>query len=126
MSALKSIVIVMSIAIAILMTMMAYGLYQKSQNPDFKFFNLSRSSKSSPDNIPSAPISGGNSAAQTPNLKVFGEISLGLPQGSTIVSAKPFGVQLTIVIATDGIHADQVWMVDLRTGKILGQIKVGR
>lgn len=124
MSALKSVVILMGVAIAILMTLTIYGLYQKSQDPDFKFFDLSGKTTAVSQSMPSAPVSGGPdlvSSTATP----FGDVTLDLPPGARIVSATTSGTRLTIVVATDATLANQVWVVDLGTGKILGRVKTG-
>ena len=126
MNALKGVVILMSLLIAVLMTMMAYGLYQKSQNSDFKFFNFNDTPQAPAENIPSAPVSGALKRP-TQGLKAsFGDVTLDLPPGASIVSATPSGQQLVIITANDGIRADQVWMLDLTSGKILGRVHAGQ
>jgi len=125
MNALKGAVIVMSVLIAILMTLMVYGLYQKSQNPDFKFFNLSGADKTPPQAVPQVPVSG-DLGRTTTSVPAFGNIALDLPQGTAIISATPSGTQLVIVTASDGVHADQVWMVDMASGKVLGHVNTGQ
>jgi hypothetical protein len=125
MNALKGAVIVMSVLIAILMTLMVYGLYQKSQNPDFKFFNFNTSAPTPQKASPQAPVSGADQGTPT-SVPEFGNISLDLPQGTTIISATPSGTQLIIVTASDGVHADQVWMVDMASGKVLGHVNTGQ
>jgi len=125
MNALKGVVIIMSVLIAILMTLMAYGLYQKSQNPDFKFFNYSGSEKAPSEVMPEAPVSGSLETAPMPNT-AFGDITLDLPKGASIVSASPSGAQLIIITASDGVRADQVWMLDTTSGKVLGRVYAGQ
>ena len=117
MSALKSAVILMGVAIAVLMTLTIYGLYQKSQDPDFKFFDLSGNGKTATQSMPSAPVSGTSTA--------FGDVTLDLPAGARIVSATTSAQRLTVIVATDGTLANQIWVVDLGTGQILGRVKTG-
>lgn len=126
MNALKGVVILMSLLIAIVMTLMVYGLYQKSQNPDFRFFNFSGTEKAPTEIIPEAPVSGGLDKPSRATKAAFGDIALGLPKGSSIVSATPSGQQLVIITATNGALADQVWMLDMDTGKILGRVHTGQ
>jgi len=122
MSALKSAVILMGVAIAILMTLTIYGLYQKSQDPDFKFFDLSGNGKAAVQTMPNAPVSGAPSS-QHGTSAAFGDVILDLPPGARIVSAATSGSRLTVIVATGGGMADQVWIIDLGTGQVLGRVK---
>lgn len=124
MSALKSAVILMGVAIAVLMTLTIYGLYQKSQDPDFKFFDISGNGKTAQQSMPNAPVSG--SPARMPGTSTaFGDVTLDLPAGARIVSATTSAQRLTVIVATDGTRANQIWVIDLGTGQILGRVKTG-
>ncbi|MBL4748102.1 MAG: hypothetical protein JKY17_04820 [Magnetovibrio sp.] len=125
MNALKGVVILMSLLIATIMAMMAYGLYQKSQNPDFKFFNLGTTDKAPAKIIPQAPVSGGLQGLSNAPV-AFDDITLNLPKGARIISATPAGTQIIIITARDGVRADQVWVLDTTLGKILGSVRAGQ
>lgn len=124
MSALKSAVILMGVAIAVLMTLTIYGLYQKSQDPDFKFFDLSGNGKTAAQSIPNAPVSG-SPANIDGTSTAFGDVTLDLPPSARIISATSSAQRLTVIVATDGNRANEVWVVDLATGQILGRVKTG-
>ncbi|PHS79455.1 MAG: hypothetical protein COB59_01835 [Rhodospirillaceae bacterium] len=121
MNALKGIIIIMTLAIATLMTLIVYGLYQKSQNADFKFFDFSDNESTTSEVMPSAPVSG----TSVP-VTAFGNIQLDLPAGASIVSATPSGTQLIVITSSDGTKGDQVWVLDLATGKVLSRINTGQ
>ncbi len=127
MQALKGIVIIMSFAIAILMTLIVYGMYQKSQNPDFRFFNLGGETQPAAkiETSPQPPVSG-----EAPKSKAsFGDISLALGPHARIVSAHAKNDRLVIVAAqgtdTTKQGGDLVVVIDLANGKILGRVKAG-
>ena len=126
MKAVKGAIILMTLAIATLITLIIYGLYQKSQNPDFKFFNLSGVVPVTSEVIPSAPVSGPASSTSTTPVTAFGNIQLDLPEGASIVSATPSGTQLIVITSKDGSKGDQVWVLDLATGKVLSRINTGQ
>ena len=126
MKALKAIVAVMGLMIVTLMVLIVYGFYQKTQDPDFKFFDLS-SSKSAkqqaqPPLIPApTPAPATASAPKT----VFGTIDLDVPPGSRIVAVAPSGDTVLLTLQTpkaDG--ADLLVIVDLTNGTVLGQVRL--
>lgn len=121
MQALKGIVIIMSVAIAVLMTLIIYGMYRKSQDPDFKFFDLGGGDK--PQGAMVAPPIAGVPDLPAAARQPFGDINLGLPHGARVVSAQAAGGHLVIVVAQDGATADTVVVVDLTTGQVLGRVK---
>lgn len=126
MTALKGIIIIMTLAIATLMTLIVYGLYQKSQNPDFKFFDFKGSDPVSNEVLPKAPVSGTASTGPTSPVTAFGNIKLDLPPGASIISATPSGTQLIVITSSDGTKGDQVWVLDIATGKVLSRINTGQ
>ena len=124
MQALKGVVIIMSLAIAVLMTLIVYGMYQKSQNPDFKFFDLGGDEPETVTATP--PLAGAPDTPVQPSQVIgqaFGNVSLGLPSGARVVSAQASGGRLVIVVARSGETADTVIVVDLGTGQVLGRVK---
>ncbi|OEJ68223.1 hypothetical protein [Magnetovibrio blakemorei] len=126
----KGLVIVMSFFIAVLMGLMIYGFYQKSQNPNYKMFRSDNTPRAQADAMPasdndsdldtkqSTPTQSGSTAAQA-----FGEIDLGLPQTARVISARAKQGRLILVIARNGETADLVVIVDLHSGKVLGRVK---
>lgn len=126
MHALKGVVILMTVAIAVLMTLIVYGMYQKSQDPSFKFFNMGGGDSkvlatTAPHGV-SAPVSGLEETA-TPRVQPFGDITLPLPQGAHIASATVSGGLLIVTVAGGSEPAGQIWVVDLASGQVLGRVK---
>lgn len=135
MQALKGVVILMTVTIAVLMTLIVYGMYQKSQDPDFKFFDLGGGDQSAaapqiapqitPDATPDVTPPTG---AAVPTARAFGDITLPLPAGARITAATVSGDRLVIVVAGEAQTGEtqtgeQVWVVDLATGQVLGRVK---
>ena len=125
MHALKGVVIIMTLTIAVLMTLIVYGMYQKSQDPSFKFFDLSgddesvSASPAAPQAIPQGmPQISGNT-----NNRAFGDITLPLPAGARITSTTLSGDRLVIVVSGGANTSDQVWVVDLASGQVIGRVK---
>jgi hypothetical protein len=125
MKALKGVVIIMTLTIAVLMTLIAYGMYQKSQDPNFKFFDLGTGNKTAPAsqtviNGPMVPISG----TQAPTERLaFGDVTLDLPPGSQITSATVSGEKLVVIVREPSAQNQSIWVVDLATGQVLGRVK---
>lgn len=130
MQALKGVVILMTLTIAVLMTLIVYGMYQKSQNPDFKFFDLGGSDTAAPAApaaavTATAPVSG-LAEAPTTALRAFGDITLPLGANARIVSATVTGNRLVVITSApsgEQMGGDQVWVVDMASGKVLGRVK---
>ena len=123
----KALVIVMSFLIAVLMGLIIWGFYQKSQNPNYKMFraddtpvvqaDATPTAAPTRDAIPPAPYAAGTS---------FGEVSLDLPDSARVISAQASNNRLVLVIARDGKTADLVAVVDMASGKVLGRVKTAR
>lgn len=130
MHALKGVVIIMTLTIAVLMTLIVYGMYQKSQDPSFKFFDLSGDEESvsaSPTTPQVMPQMTGNTNTPTAGTVTFGDITLPLPAGARITSTTLSGDRLVIIVSGDaqagGPVGDQVWVVDLASGQVIGRVK---
>lgn len=131
MRALKGIVFIMTLAIAVLMTMLIYGMYQKSQNPDFKFFNLSEKSKpadtldgiKAPSAMTEAPASALPTAPPSGPTRAFGDLTLPLPVGASVQSATVSGDRMVLIVTTANRTGHEVWVVSLTTGQVLGRVK---
>lgn len=125
MQALKGVVFLMTLAIAVLMTLIVYGMYQKSQDPDFKFFDLGGDDAPQTDvaapRAPTALPPEAQEGAQRP-LTAFGDVTLDLPDGAAITSSSISGARMSLIVTlADG--GTEVWVVDLGSGKVLGRIK---
>lgn len=138
MNALKGIVFLMTLAIAVLMTLIVYGMYQKSQDPDFKFLDLGGDDISQADGpqtgpqagtaLPSAPSSAPTALppaplkSTQPPLAAFGDVTLDLPEGASIASASVSGTHMSLIV-TQADGGTEVWVVELSSGAVLGRIK---
>jgi hypothetical protein len=114
MRALKALVIGMGVLIALVMGVMAYGLMKKASDPDFTFFDFARRpTAAAPDAIaeirPGAP---------------FGDVMLPLAPGCRIEDMQPDGNRLFLRIGPAEEGCQQIVVVDLASGKIMGNVKV--
>lgn len=133
MAVAKALVIVMSFLIAVLMGLIIYGFYQKSQNPNYKMFRSDDTPVVQMGATPGAPAPKTATpplAEVTPEITPqitpgasFGEISLDLPATARVISAQASTNRLVLVIARDGQNADLVAVIDINTGKVLGRVK---
>lgn len=133
MTAIKGVVFFMGFLIVTLMGLIIYGFYQKSQNPDFKFFadntpptvtTSHLANDSSLDaHIKAMPPAVSSGAAPIHPAHSFGEVSLDLPGTARVISVQASGSRLVMTIARDGQNADLVAVVDMSTGKVLGRVK---
>jgi len=118
MAVAKALIFVMTTLIAVLTGLIVYGLYQKSQDPNFKMFG-SNDTPAIEAEQPALMMP----TQTTGDIASFGEISLDLPATARVVSASTSGHRLILVIARDGQAADLVAVIDLNTGKVLGRVK---
>jgi len=113
MAVAKALVIVMSFLIAVLMGLIIYGFYQKSQNPNYKMFRAD-----------DTPIAQTDATPAQPDLRQgFGRVALDLTDAARIVSAQATGDRLVLVIARNGENPDLVVVMDMVSGKVLGRVK---
>ena len=119
MRALKGLVAGLGLMIVIIMSVIAYGLYKKSSDPDFKFFSLGGESttSSTPAATPNAP------PAAAPGIKGFGDVMVSLPEGCSITGVTGEGPRLFLKIGPAGPPCERIVVLDANTGAILGDIK---
>ena len=125
MQALKGLVAGMAILIVIAMTTIAYGLYRKSDDPDFKFFSLSGESPqqemNQPSRLPTPQMAAPSQLTAAP--KAFGDILLSLPLGCSISAVSGDGSRIFLKLGPPGPNCERVMIVDANTGALLGTIK---
>ena len=107
----KALVAVMSFLIAVVVSMMIYGFYQKSLDPDYKMFrdNATPLRQSSP------------TVSTAPQLRLE-DIALNLPASARITSTEASRDRLLLLIARDGERTDLVVIVDLNSGQVVRRI----
>jgi len=110
MQLLKGTVIGLGVLIMLAGGLLAYGLYQKSQDPGWRLFS------SAPAPAP-AP---GPSAA-----KPFGALNLNLPEGCVIARVRPDANLAYLTIGPSGA-CNRIVVVDITTGRVLGTIQPGK
>ncbi|WP_316979801.1 hypothetical protein [Shumkonia mesophila] len=108
MHALKALVIGMGVLIALVMGVMAYGLMKKASDPDFTFFDFAR---------PPA-------AADIRPGAAFGDVLVPLGPGCRIEDMKPDGNRLFLRVGPADGACQQIVVIDLASGKIMGNVKV--
>ena len=114
MQMLKGTVIGLGILILLAAGLLAYGFYQKSQNPEGRLFSSEPQARTMP-----AP------------LKPFGDIKLDLPEGCVIKRVRPDGDRAYMTIigsppSPAGGACNRIVVIDVVQGKILGTIKPGK
>ena len=125
MQALKVLVTILTILIVIAVTVIAYGMYRKSADPDFKFFELGgNNSAQGETQLPSIPntIEAMRNGAYTPST--FGEVILSLPKGCKISTVNGDGYRLFLKVGPTGTKCERVIVIDSANGALLGTIKV--
>ncbi|MEO5337319.1 MAG: hypothetical protein H7841_10555 [Magnetospirillum sp. WYHS-4] len=110
MQGLKAIVVGLGIAIVLSMGALAYGLYYKSQHPDFKLFASSPTAERphEADGPPAAPADG---------ALPFGALLAPLPAGCGLAEMRPQGGRLYLR-GDCGVVA----VVDVAAGRLLGTV----
>ena len=125
MQALKALVAMLTILIVIAMTVIAYGMYRKSDDHDFKFFELGGASTTPDTTQPSAlPAPTGGMKAGAPTPEAFGEVMLSLPTGCTIFTVSGDGFRIFLKIGPAGPKCERVIVMDAASGTLLGTLKV--
>ena len=125
MQALKGLVAGMAILIVVAMTLIAYGLYRKVDDPDFKFFSLGGDAPSQRASQPPAVPAPATDPAAMPaiTLKAFGDVMLSLPRGCTISAVSGDGSRIFLKIGPVGPECERVIVVDAANGSLLGPLR---
>jgi len=111
MRALKALVIGMAVLIVLVMGLMAYGLTKKASDPDFTFFDVAG------NKAPAATV-------EHATLAPFGDVVLPLAPGCRIEDMRPDGGRLFLRVGPDEGTCPRIVVIDLSTGKVLGNVKV--
>ncbi|MCP5367963.1 MAG: hypothetical protein H6907_03595 [Hyphomicrobiales bacterium] len=130
MRALKGLVIGLGVMIVIAMVALAYALYYKSQNPDFKLFGGSSPGTEAPAATAAAPEA---AAKATPEaapeatagpVRSFGDINLRLPPDGQVSRLAADGRRLFLQV--DAPDGGRIVVIDLTNGAVLGTIHLQR
>ena len=122
MQALKGLVVGLTILIIVAMTVIAYGLYRKADEPDFKFFSFG--GEKAPQEAGQPAIVPGPAAQPGGLPKAFGEVMLSLPEGCVIASVTGDVARMFLKIGPVGGTCERVIVVDASNGALLGTLKV--
>ena len=125
MQALKLLVSVLTILIVIVVTVIIYGMYRKSEDPDFKFFELAgdnTAANTMQQLALDAPHEGVKS--DPASLKKFGEIMLSLPKGCNISKVSGDGYRIFLKVGPTGAKCERVIVINANTGAFLGTLRV--
>lgn len=125
MKALKVLVTVLTILIVIAVTVIVYGMYRKSVDPDFKFFELggNNTAQDRTQQLDSDTISG-SVMERSSSQKAFGEIMLSLPAGCNISTVTGDGYRIFLKVGPIGPKCERVIVVNATSGTLLGTLKV--
>lgn len=105
MAALKALVIFMGLLIAAAMGLIAWGLYEKAADPDFKpFASLAK-----------------KVVAEEPALRPFSHINIELPEGCAIANIQPDEDRLFVTIGP-GRACTRIIIIDVARGRLIGTI----
>jgi len=124
MQALKVLVTILTILIVVAVTVIAYGMYRKSGDPDFKFFELSGNSTAQDSTQPpafSTPAKSVKSGAHSP--KAFGEIMLSVPTGCNISKVSGDGYRIFLKVGPTEPRCERVIVIDATSGAVLGTLR---
>jgi hypothetical protein len=124
MQALKVLVTILTILIVVAVTVIAYGMYRKSGDPDFKFFELSGSS-TAPDSsqLPALPTPTDNMKDSVNAPKSFGEIMLSIPAGCNISTVSGDGYRIFLKVGPTEPKCERVIVIDAISGVLLGTLR---
>jgi len=111
---LKSIVTLLGLLIVGGVVLLAYGFYKKSTEPEWKLFG--NSEYSPPPAISSPP----RAKDQAP-IPAFGDLTIKIPPGCFIRTARPQGNRLFITLAPRDT-CSKIFVIDLTDGRMLGTI----
>ena len=135
---LVSVVIGMGILIVLGMILLVYGLIQKQDNPDFKFFDLSKEAPELEKALKDVevPLLGKKSdhAASTPApqpvapaavvpAKAFGDLRVEIPQGYKVVETDMDSQRLVLRL-TNEAGINRLLVLDINTGAKLGGLSL--
>ena len=124
MNALKVLVTFLTILIVIAVTVIVYGMYRKSGDPDFKFFDLG-GTNSAQDTTQQpalgAPSQDMKAGAKTP--KTFGNIMLSLPAGCNISTVSGDGYRIFLKVGPTGPICERVIVINASSGALLGTLR---
>jgi hypothetical protein len=119
MQALKGLVVGLTILIVFAISVIAYGLYRKATDPDFKFFSLA----GEPGTEAAQPAALANPGGPP---KAFGEAVLSLAKGCAIADVSGDGARIFLKIGPAGGTCERVIIVNANSGALLGTLKVTR
>lgn len=128
MQALKGLVIGLGLTIALVVGVMVWGLFKKSEDPDFKMFTFSSAEKDAEPARQAADTSRPTPPAPTGPVPAWGTISLNLPAGCAIVDMESRPGRLFVRSAATGPTVSgcaRVTLIDPNTGRILGTVVGG-
>ena len=124
MQALKVLVTILTILIVVAVTVIAYGMYRKSGDPNFKFFELSGSS-TAPDStqLPALPTPTDYIKASVNPPKSFGEIMLSIPTGCNISTVSGDGYRIFLKVGPTEPKCERVIVINASSGALLGTLR---
>lgn len=138
MQALKGLVYGMGVLIVIAFILLGFGFYMRITNPDFRLFKA-RDATVATSPGPHDAATGAALPAATPpppatpspsdatplpaaDAQGFGDIVVQLPAGCTPIEMHPDGPLLYLRTGPAGTCA-RIWLIEVRTGRMLGSLR---
>lgn len=139
MQALKGLVYGMGVLIVIAFILLGFGFYMRITNPDFRLFKgRDATVATSPEphdaatgaalpaatTLPSAATTLPSAATPLPaaGAQGFGDVVVQLPAGCTPIEMHPDGPLLYLRTGPAGTCA-RIWLIEVRTGRLLGSLR---
>tara|TARA_B100000674_G_C37501347_1_gene760537 strand:- start:222 stop:596 length:375 start_codon:yes stop_codon:yes gene_type:complete len=122
MNALKALVAVLTLLIIVAVSVIAYGMFQKIDDPDFKFFELSGDKQS--ESVHSSMHTSVPDSVRALTPGIFGEIMISIPTGCNISTITGDGLRIFIKIGPTNLRCERVIVLDSNNGDLLGTIRI--
>ena len=120
MKLLKSLVIFLTILIALAIGLLGYGFFKQAQDPNWRLFHALKYSKTQDREQPETT----RSVLKKSQLIPWGDINLNLPSNCRISDFKSDGSRLYLMTAPAG-ECQKIMVIETDTGRVLGTITPG-
>ena len=124
MNALKALVVILTILIIVAVSVIAYGMFRKIDDPDFKFFELGGDKPS--ESVHSSIHSNVSDSVRALTPEVLGEIMVSIPSGCNISTITGDGLRIFIKIGPTELRCERVIILDSNNGNLLGTIGISK
>ena len=117
MKLLKSLVIFLTILIALAVCLLGYGFFKRAQDPNWRLFKALKYSKTQERDRLETP----RSVLEKSQLKSWGHVNLNLPSNCRLSDFRTDGSRLYLMTEPAG-ECQKIIVIETDTGRILGTI----